>query len=496
VTIGSATARPGRHRSPTPEGAMRATEPSSTDAAADGESSKHDSPRPPEARTISVVTLGCPKNLADSESMLGQLHRAGYRMSGDPAEAELVVVNTCAFLTASQEESIATILEMAKLKETGRLERLVVAGCLAQRHGASLLDEIPEIDFLIGPGTISQVVDVAAGLLGGGLERGARLGGLDAIDFDWEPRVISGSRRTAYLKISEGCNNTCTFCIIPQLRGKHRSRSIEDIEREARRLVESGIEELVVIAQDTTSYGLDLYGKFSLDRLLERLDSIAGVRWIRLLYTYPRYWTDELVACFGRLERLTLYVDMPIQHASDPVLRRMKRGMGWARTSDLLQRLRAIPQMVLRSTVITGFPGETEADVEALLAALREVEFDHLGAFAYSTEDSTPAGAMEEQLPEEVRAERRDRVLTQQRAISLRRNRARVRQAVEVLVESVDLEQGMARGRWQGQAPEIDGETRLVWSAGTPPPAVGEFVPARVRAAGPYDLVAVKEEVR
>lgn len=442
--------------------------------------------------SISVITLGCPKNLVDSESMLGQLHRAGYRVAARVEDASLVVVNTCAFLTASQKESIETILEVARLKETGRLRKLVVAGCLAQRHGAQILDEIEEIDYLVGTGSIDQIVSVAGGLLSDTLDRGARLGGLDVAEFSWQPRVLSGLAHTAYLKISEGCNNTCTFCIIPQLRGKHRSRRIEDLVAEAERLSQAGVRELVIIAQDTTSYGIDIYQRFSLDRLLSALDAVEGIEWIRLLYTYPRYWTDELLGAFASCAKLIPYVDMPIQHADERVLRRMRRGMGWERTHALLQRIRAAaPEMALRTTVITGFPGETDEEFQVLLDALAEFEFDNLGAFAYSTEEGTPAGEMEQQVPDAVRSERRDRVMTQQRRISLRRNRARIGRTYPVLIDRVEAKQGVARGRWTGQAPEIDGHVTVRFTSSEV--RMGDLLPVRIEGAGPYDLTARPE---
>lgn len=462
-------------------------------------------PLTPEATgtLIGFVTLGCPKNLVDSETMLGGLHRAGFRLTSELQEAELVVVNTCAFLTASQKESIETILEVARLKDTGRLRRLVVTGCLPQRHGESVLEEIPEVDYLLGPGTLDELTGVVQGLLQGELGRGASLGGLDRAEVEWEPRVLSSHRHTAYLKISEGCNNTCSFCIIPQLRGKHRSRPLEDLEAEARHLAGLGVQELTLVAQDTTSYGLDLYGKFSLDTLLERLDTVEGIRWIRLLYTYPRYWTDSLVECFSRLHRLVPYVDMPIQHASDPVLRRMRRGAGWETTERWLRKIRgAAPGMVLRTTVITGFPGETEEDFEVLLRRVAELEFDHLGAFSYSDEEGTPAAELSDSVPEVVRDDRRGRLLSLQRSISLRRNRGRIGRVLEVLIDSVEPAKGIARGRWQGQALEIDGTVVIrlphpeaeQGRAPVPPVRPGDFVRVRIQGAGPYDLVGFLEE--
>ncbi|MCA9755022.1 MAG: 30S ribosomal protein S12 methylthiotransferase RimO [Candidatus Eisenbacteria bacterium] len=447
--------------------------------------------------SISVVTLGCPKNLVDSESILGRLHRAGYSVSPDVEDASLVVVNTCAFLTASQQESIDTILEVAELKKQGRLKRLIVSGCLAERHGDAILDEIEEIDYLLGPGTYDAVVDVADGLLYGDLARGSRVGHLDRDPFDWEPRVVSGHAHAAYVKISEGCNNTCTFCIIPKLRGKHRSRPIEDIVHEVERLAQAGVKEITIVAQDTTSYGLDLYREFALPKLLRAIDQVQGIEWVRLLYTYPRYWTDDLLACFGELRTLVPYVDMPIQHASDTVLKRMRRGSGWQATRELLEKIRnAAPGMSLRSTVITGFPGETDAEFEELLSFLRDFEFDNLGAFAYSTEDGTPAGEMAEQVDEELREERRARVLTQQRAISLRRNRRQIGRTLRVLVDSIDETRPVAWARHTGQALEIDGQVFVkVSGAGPKSPGVqrGEFVDVRIVGAGPYDLVATPE---
>lgn len=457
-------------------------------------------PVPPRAskkknELISVITLGCPKNLVDSESMLGQLHRAGFQVAADVEDAALVVVNTCAFLTSSQEESIETILEVSGLKERGKLQKLIVAGCLAQRHGNQLLDEMDEVDYLVGTGAVDQIAAVARGLLDGSLGRGARLDGLDRADFEWEPRVLSGLQHTAYLKISEGCNNTCTFCIIPQLRGKHRSRSIEDLVREAERLARGGVQELVIIGQDTTSYGLDLYGKFALDRLLEALDQVEGIRWIRLLYTYPRYWTDGLLESFARCEKLLPYVDMPIQHADEQVLRRMRRGLGWNDTYALLHRIRAAaPEMVIRTTVITGFPGETDEEFENLLTVVRDFEFDHLGAFAYSTEEGTPAGAMEGQVPEEIREERRGRLLAEQRRISWRKNRQRIGQSLEVLIDRVEDERALVHARWKGQAPEIDGGVFVKVSPDEARPRPGDRCQVKILGAGPYDLVATMRE--
>jgi ribosomal protein S12 methylthiotransferase len=452
---------------------------------------------------VAFVTLGCPKNLVDAEMMLGSLHRAGLRITAHVAEAAIVVVNTCAFVTDAQKESIDAILDAARLKETGRLRGLVVTGCLPQRHGASVLEEIPEVDFLLGPGSLAGLPGVVRGLLDGTLTRGARLGGLDRLEDPWEARVLSQGRASAYLKISDGCDHACAFCIIPVLRGRHRSRPLDEIIAEAHRLCGAGVQEVTLVAQDTTAWGTDLYGQPALDRLVEALDAVEGMRWIRLLYTHPRHWTDRLVACFDRCARLVSYADIPVQHASDSVLRRMHRVPVWAETEALLRRLRReVPGIVLRTTVITGFPGETEEDFQRLLQMVGDLEFDHLGAFAYSKEEGTAAARLTGRVPTRLRAQRRDAVLARQRAVSLRRNRERIGRVLEVIVESVDSEKGVARGRWAGQAPEIDGEvvlTPAVLGPDHPPvakrlPGPGTFVRVRITGAGPYDLAASLEE--
>jgi ribosomal protein S12 methylthiotransferase len=470
-------------------------------------STRNRRPRPPETDppAISLVALGCPKNLVDSEILLGSLHGAGFRVAAHPEEADLIVVNTCAFLTSAEQESIDTVLRLARLKETGRLRYLVVAGCLPQRHGLSVLEEMPEVDYLLGPGAVDAVADVARGLFSGHLSRGARLDGLDQAKINWQARVLSGQRHAAYLKISEGCSRSCAFCIIPKLRGPHRSRPAEEIVAEAELLGASGVRELTLVAQDTTAYGMDLGDGPSLDRLLERLNRVDGVRWLRLLYTYPGRWNRSLIDAFVRLEKLLPYVDIPIQHAADAVLRRMGRGCDWATTERLLRELRSsVPGMVLRTTVLTGFPGETEEDFEFLLRALRHFEFDHLGAFAFSAEEGTPAAALPDQVAAEVAAERRDRVLLQQREISLRRNRARIGEELEVLVDTVDAERGVAIGRWAGQALEIDGRVLIPLGRRAPGGAGGEkagfaspvepglMTRLRVRGAGPYDLIGLQ----
>lgn len=452
---------------------------------------------------VSVVTLGCPKNLVDSEVMVGALHSAGFEIVRDPEAADLILVNTCAFITEAQQESVDAILDAVTARGSGRGKVLLVAGCLPQRHGLSLLEELPEIDYLLGPGAVGRVVEVAEGLLAGDLERGGILNGLDRLDYDWSVRVLSGYRHTAYLKVSEGCGNNCTYCVIPRLRGAQRSRPLEDLEAEAGRLAADGVVELSLIGQDTTAYGADLYGRPSLDRLLRLLDDIDGLHWIRLLYTDPRSWRREMLDALAGCRRVAPYVDMPVQHASDSILRRMGRGMSWKATRGLLEELRnARPGMSVRTTVMTGFPGETDDDFRQLLDAVAEYEFDHLGVFAYSGEDGTAAASMDNQVPPEIGEERRDRVLSVQQEISLTRNRRRIGGLLEMIVDSIDTDRGILAGRWSGQALDIDGVVyaALDWenrgAALKPGPTVrpGAFLPLRVRGAGSYDLVGSIEE--
>ncbi|MDM7914360.1 MAG: 30S ribosomal protein S12 methylthiotransferase RimO [Candidatus Eisenbacteria bacterium] len=438
---------------------------------------------------IAVVTLGCAKNLADTDLLAGQILNQGIAIAADPSEADAIIVNTCAFLTASQRESIDTILEMAEHKRVRPGRRLIVVGCLAQRHGGDLMREIPEIDMIVGPGEVHSLAPRLRSLLDEGPD-GDRihLGGFDRVEERWDLRVVSQLSHSAYVKISEGCDRTCAFCVIPALRGPHRSRSLESIVEEARRLAGSGVRELNLVAQELTAWGADLDGKPSLPRLLEALNEVEGVRWIRLLYAYPSPWTADLIRCFRDLPRLAPYLDMPIQHVSERILRRMRRPP-FGSTVRLLERFRAeVPGIALRTTLISGFPGETQEEHEEMLAFVRSFGFDHLGVFAYSTEEGTVAGAMEGQLPLRLREQRRRGILAAQREASVRRHVAWKGRRVEVLLDRSE-KPGVWVGRHAGQAPEVDGVTRLRAGDGWSPRA-GEFVEAEVVSAGPYDLSA------
>jgi ribosomal protein S12 methylthiotransferase len=363
------------------------------------------------AATVALVTLGCPKNLVDSETMLGLLGHAGFRATGDLAAADIAIVNTCSFIEPAREESVAAVLEVAAAKRSGRLRGLVVAGCMAQRYGSELVREIPEVDAVVGTGELGRIVEVVDALLGG--EAGMVLVGAPGAPVrDFGARVLATPRHFAYLKIAEGCDHRCAFCIIPALRGPLRSRSVEDNLAEAERLAALGVRELCLISQDTTGYGTDLPGgRDELLRLLAGLDRIPGVTWIRLLYTYPALWTAELMDAMARLEHVVPYVDMPVQHVSERMLKRMNRGLTARRQRAVLAELRKrVPGIAVRTTFIVGHPGETAADVDELIAFIGEYRFERVGCFAYSREESTPAGESTDQVPPPVVAERLARV--------------------------------------------------------------------------------------
>jgi ribosomal protein S12 methylthiotransferase len=448
--------------------------------------------QPSRSPGVHLITLGCAKNVADVDLLAGQLLAGGCRIVADPLESDAIVVTTCAFLTASQKESIDMILEMAALKSRRgdqRVIRLVVAGCLPQRHGAALLEEIPEIDLIVGPGEIHSIASRLAEWVRKGPNGDGRvhLGGMDSVEERWDIRLVSGSSQSAYVKISEGCDRTCAFCVIPRLRGGHRSRSRESIGREVKSLASSGVREVNLVAQELTAYGTDLYGRPSLLDLLADLSRIEGIEWIRTLYTYPSNWSDGLISAYRDLPRVCRYVDMPIQHISDRLLRKMRRP-GASRTRKLLDRIRqGVPEIAIRTTLITGLPGETDSDFDELLSFVRDFGFDHLGVFAYSPEEGSPAARMPEQVPTKVGLERRARILSTQREQSRFRNRDRIGKRIRILVEQSEPG-GIFVGRHSQQAPEVDGVTRL--KGGSEKIHPGTMIDAVVTAAGVYDLVA------
>jgi ribosomal protein S12 methylthiotransferase len=442
-------------------------------------------------RRVHVLTLGCPKNQVDAEIMLGVLGRAGHELVAAPEDADVLVVNTCAFIGPAKEESIDAILDAARVKAAREGRKLVVTGCLAQRYADELRAELPEVDAFVGTGDITRIAEAVAGPAstdGPVVYRGAQH---ELPAHGVSPRIRTGAWWTAYLKVSEGCDHTCSFCIIPKIRGRHESRPMDDVVAEAAALAAEGTVELNLIAQDLTAYGRDLRDGTTLARLLRALAiRVPSVRWLRLLYAYPASVTDELLEVIATEPAVVKYVDMPLQHVTDGMLRAMRRERSGDAIRALVRRIRAaVPGVVLRSSFIVGFPGETEADVDALCAFLEEFELDRVGVFRYSQEENTHAGTLPGQLEEAVKEARWERVMATQAAVAARLARRQVGRILEVLVEEEDGEGGWI-GRSAGQAPEIDGLVRL-----TGPASPGDIVQARVTGADVYDLEATVHQI-
>ncbi|OHW62812.1 ribosomal protein S12 methylthiotransferase RimO [Andreesenia angusta] len=433
---------------------------------------------------ISMVSLGCSKNLIDSEQMIGVLKGKDYEVTEDHSEADIIVVNTCGFIDKAKEESIDTILEAAEQKVHGKCKCLIVAGCLSERYREELLDEIPEVDGVLGTGNIVEIAEIVEKSLAG--ERVSKFGDVDADYFEDSKRVISTPSHSAYIKISEGCDNLCTYCIIPKLRGKYRSRKIESILDEARELAESGTKELILIAQDTSKYGMDLYGEYRLPELLDELQKLEGIEWIRILYIYPETFTDELVDAIARNSKVAKYVDIPIQHINDRVLKLMNRKTDKSSITALVEKLRSkVEGIVIRTTLIVGFPGEGEDEFRELKDYVEEMKFDRLGVFAYSQEEDTPAAKMKDQVDEEVKEQRQLEVMKVQKDISEEKSRSNIGRKFRVLVEE-KVEDGVYLGRTYMDSPEIDG---LLYVHSDRELEIGEFQTVIVKDALEYDLI-------
>lgn len=431
------------------------------------------------------ISLGCDKNLVDSEVMLGLIRRKGYEITNEEREAEVIVVNTCCFVNDAKEESIATLLEMARLKEDGKAKVLLAAGCLAQRYKDEIQKEIPEVDGILGTTGYEEIVSAIEEALEG--KRPAHLKDIDYLPKAMEDRVLTTGGYYSYLKIAEGCDKHCTYCIIPKIRGKYRSIPMEELVRQAGVLAEKGVVELSLVAQETTRYGVDLYGKKMLPELLRKLCQIEGLRWIRILYCYPEEITEELLMTIRQEEKICKYLDMPIQHASDPVLKKMGRRTNRRELEATIAKIRElVPGITLRTTLISGFPGETQEDHQSLLSFVREQGFDRLGVFAYSQEEDTPAAAMEGQLPEEVKEARRDEIMAAQQEIAFHKAQEKIAQTVTVLVEGVIPEDGVYIGRTQGDAPDVDG---YLFFSSSHELISGDMVRVLVTDAKGYDLV-------
>lgn len=430
--------------------------------------------------TVGAVSLGCNKNRVDTETALGLLRDRGFRLVSDPAEADILLVNTCGFIDAAKQESIDTILEMADYKNTGRCRLLVVTGCLSQRYEKDLMSEMPEIDLLLGVNQYASLPDQIEEALRGKRIHDCR----DDFSYLEQDRVLTTPSYSAYIRIGEGCSNRCTFCAIPLIRGPYRSRDESAILSEMNVLASQGVKEFVLVAQDTTRYGTDFGGHSLLPSLMRKAADIPGVEWLRVLYCYPDETSEELLDLLAEHPKICPYLDIPIQHVNSTLLRRMHR---LGTREDILRCVRGARErgLCLRTTLITGFPGETEEQFRELLDFVAETEFDRLGAFAYSPEEGTPAARMPDQIPDEIKQERLDRLMTLQQGISLRRNLTRIGKTEKVLVTDFG-EDGLALGRSALEAPEIDGE--IVFSFNRPAPEIGSFVPVTLERADSYDL--------
>jgi ribosomal protein S12 methylthiotransferase len=442
--------------------------------------------KPPQ-RTYAFVSLGCPKNLVDSERMLGKLAQDGYALVPEADGADVVVVNTCGFIEPARQESLSVIREMLALKSEGRVGAVVVAGCLAERRKEALLEEVPEVDHVVGVFGREEIGRVVARTLAGRDEQRTLFRPAPVRALEDTARLRITPRHYAYLKISEGCDRLCTFCAIPGMRGKHVTKPIEEVVREARELAADGVRELIVVAQDTTYYGLDLYGRVRLAELLRELDRVDGLEWVRVLYAYPIHFTDPLIDTLASARKIVPYLDLPLQHISDRVLRRMQRRVRRAEIEALLEKLRgAIPGLVLRTTFITGFPGETEAEFEELCDFVRAARFERAGVFPYSLEPGTPAERLDGHLPEPVKQERRDRLMRVQQEVALAWSAAQVGKQIEVIVDGPDPEiPGHALARGHADAPDIDCLVRVKGKGLHP----GDLVRVKVTAADGYDLI-------
>lgn len=434
-------------------------------------------------KKIGIVSLGCPKNLVDTEVMLGHLKREGYEITGNKNDAEIIIVNTCGFIDSAKRESIDTILEMAALKKE-KLKLLIVAGCLAERYSKDIMKELPEVDAVVGTGAygdIAKVIEESG--LGGKPVYSAKRYGLEYLD---EERILSTGKGYAYLKIAEGCSNCCTYCVIPSLRGPYRSRSMESLMKEARGLASGGVKELILVAQDTSRYGIDLYGRRMISELVNNLSEVEGIEWIRLLYCYPDEIDDEFIKMFKTNEKVCKYLDLPIQHVSDSILKAMgRRGTG-EDIKGLINRLRKeVPDIYVRTSIIVGFPGETEEDFEALREFLEEYKLDRVGVFTYSKEEGTPAARMKFQVPQRVKKARYKALMEQQKDISAVKNRARIGKIYKTLVEGVSEDGIFYKGRTYAEAPDIDGN---VYLASPVPLEEGGFVNIKVLDADEYDI--------
>lgn len=442
--------------------------------------------------SVGVISLGCAKNQVDTELMLGKLQEAGYPIVQNPASAQVLIVNTCAFIESAREEAIQTILEMAAYKapEYGQCQVLIVAGCLAERYTREICDELPEVDGLVGINHCDEIVQVVELCLEPGHPLPVvRVSDAYGVSYMEGARVLTTPAGSAYLKIAEGCDNRCSYCAIPLIRGGFRSRPIEGIVAEAKALALQGVREINLIAQDTTRYGTDLYGRPMLATLMEALEEIEGIKWVRVLYLYPDEMAEDLLLAMNRCKKFVHYLDLPLQHINNGILKRMNRRGTKEEICHVLRRFRDLfPDCVVRTSFIVGFPGETEADFQELYDFVKEFEFDRVGVFCYSPEEGTEAGSMENQVPEDVKEDRRACLMELAQEISLKKNQARVGQEVYVLTESVSDDGIFYVGRSCGEAPDVDGK---IYFTSEEPLEPGDFVTVRILIGEEYDVTGV-----
>ncbi|MGO5052160.1 30S ribosomal protein S12 methylthiotransferase RimO [Lachnospiraceae bacterium LCP25S3_G4] len=434
---------------------------------------------------ILFVSLGCDKNLVDTEVMLGMLATRGYRMIDDETQADIIVINTCCFIHDAKEESIQTILEMAEYKKEGRLKALIVTGCLAQRYKQEIVEEIPEVDAILGTTSYDRILEVVDEALKGHVS--IEMSDIDALPLVESKRLVTTGGHFAYLKIAEGCDKHCTYCIIPKIRGNYRSVPMERLLKEAEELAQQGVKELILVAQETTLYGQDLYGEKSLHKLLQRLCQINGIRWIRILYCYPEEITEDLIKVMKEEDKICNYLDLPIQHANDSILKKMGRRTSKQQLVEIIETLRReIPDIAIRTTLITGFPGETKEEHEELLEFVDTMEFDRLGVFTYSPEEDTPAATMSGQIEEEIKLERQAELMELQQDIAFDLAEQMIGKEVLVMIEGKVADEDVYVGRTYKDAPNVDG---FIFVNTREELMSGDYVKVKVTGALEYDLI-------
>ncbi|GFR35300.1 30S ribosomal protein S12 methylthiotransferase RimO [Thermobrachium celere] len=433
---------------------------------------------------VGLISLGCDKNRIDAEVMLSELKKNGFEIVNDETKADIIIVNTCGFIESAKRESIETILEMAQNKIEGSCKAIIATGCMAERYKQELIEEMPELDAVVGTGNYTNIVEIVNNILNGN-NKIVKVGNIN-YNLEYKERVLTTPKHYAYIKIAEGCNNNCSYCIIPQLRGRFRSRKMEDIINEANQLAKQGVKELILVAQDTTMYGIDIYGKKMLCKLLTELENVEGIEWIRIMYSYPEEIDDELIDTIKNSKKICNYFDIPIQHISNNILKLMNRRTTKERIIDVITKIRTkINNAVIRTSLIVGFPGEQEEDFNELVEFIKNYKLDRVGVFEYSQEEGTRAALMENQIPEYIKVKRKDRLMKIQRKISLEKNKSLIGSVLEVIIDGITSD-GVYYGRTYGDAPEID---QIVYINTKNKYNNGDIIKIKIVNAFEYDLI-------